>query len=600
MKYTSNYTLKKPDLTDIVNIDDFNTNVDKIDTELKKINDNATILSSQMEQITQQNSVLVKPNGIDDTLNLKNALKMNKKIILENEGVYNISENLLFTINTSSIINIEGNNATLKSLKDNIKIIEIPSYYTDRRLQHTIKDLIIDCNNKNSIGLYIDNTTNLNLDNLTIQNSLDTGMYLNGTQFCNFRNIQLLHNKVGLYLANKLVEGGGNTNSFCNVNLYCNEVGMILNRVTEDPLGMGNNYFYNVIPIGNTVCSMAFFNQNVLNIVSDLCPEVNGQGDKDSITYNGLKIPKSGLYMKKSVTKLRNLVNNDVTPQWGVLEEDSILSIDNIYSYGSPYDYQFSCDNTSKISLINDFNSKGIIPNVISYPNLLDITARLSFIGYDNTYLDKTIQNDTKDIIIPNFTSVGGSIANNRIIDEEMVREIHFSNTESNINTNYAYYEKVFNCYTNKKYNIIGFTIKSNVTCDVNIIIGDPSFNYIKFRCISGIKYRIYMMNRNENMLNSPMKITIDNNNSSVILSLSSLISLNTDNIADVNKILKGAYNNNSTNLYSFTSYPNWGQWKKGDIVYNIGTVNTGTPNGWIYIGETIGNTDWRNLGLIP
>lgn len=50
MKYTSNYTLKKPDLTDIVNIDDFNTNVDKIDTELKKISDNTSTLSSQLEQ----------------------------------------------------------------------------------------------------------------------------------------------------------------------------------------------------------------------------------------------------------------------------------------------------------------------------------------------------------------------------------------------------------------------------------------------------------------------------------------------------------------------------------------------------------------------
>lgn len=51
MKYTSNYTLKKPDLTDIVNIDDFNTNVDKIDTELKKLNDSTTTLGSQLEQI---------------------------------------------------------------------------------------------------------------------------------------------------------------------------------------------------------------------------------------------------------------------------------------------------------------------------------------------------------------------------------------------------------------------------------------------------------------------------------------------------------------------------------------------------------------------
>ena len=39
MKYTGNYNLKKPDGTDVVNIEDFNENADIIDAELKKLND---------------------------------------------------------------------------------------------------------------------------------------------------------------------------------------------------------------------------------------------------------------------------------------------------------------------------------------------------------------------------------------------------------------------------------------------------------------------------------------------------------------------------------------------------------------------------------
>ncbi|MER1957937.1 MAG: hypothetical protein ABS942_11180, partial [Solibacillus sp.] len=39
MQLTSNYNLKKPDGTDVVNITDFNDNADIIDTQLKKLND---------------------------------------------------------------------------------------------------------------------------------------------------------------------------------------------------------------------------------------------------------------------------------------------------------------------------------------------------------------------------------------------------------------------------------------------------------------------------------------------------------------------------------------------------------------------------------
>lgn len=45
MKLTSNYNLKKPDGSDVVNINDFNDNVDKIDDEIKKVNVKADDMS---------------------------------------------------------------------------------------------------------------------------------------------------------------------------------------------------------------------------------------------------------------------------------------------------------------------------------------------------------------------------------------------------------------------------------------------------------------------------------------------------------------------------------------------------------------------------
>lgn len=46
MQTTANYGLKKPDGTDVVDIANFNDNADIVDTQLKKINDNAGALSS--------------------------------------------------------------------------------------------------------------------------------------------------------------------------------------------------------------------------------------------------------------------------------------------------------------------------------------------------------------------------------------------------------------------------------------------------------------------------------------------------------------------------------------------------------------------------
>ncbi|PRR85946.1 hypothetical protein [Clostridium luticellarii] len=62
MKTTANYGLKKPEGTDVVNIDDLNTNADTIDTQLKKINDNAGALSSL--NTTAKNTLVAAINEV--------------------------------------------------------------------------------------------------------------------------------------------------------------------------------------------------------------------------------------------------------------------------------------------------------------------------------------------------------------------------------------------------------------------------------------------------------------------------------------------------------------------------------------------------------
>lgn len=71
MKLTKNYSLNKPDLTDIVDINDFNTNVDKIDTEIKKVNDS---LKNNVSNLTLQlDNIDVKKASKDDVAKLSSG-----------------------------------------------------------------------------------------------------------------------------------------------------------------------------------------------------------------------------------------------------------------------------------------------------------------------------------------------------------------------------------------------------------------------------------------------------------------------------------------------------------------------------------------------
>ena len=54
MKYTVNYNLKKPEGTDVVNIDDFNSNADILDTKINFLNEQIDTLETQEDSLSAQ------------------------------------------------------------------------------------------------------------------------------------------------------------------------------------------------------------------------------------------------------------------------------------------------------------------------------------------------------------------------------------------------------------------------------------------------------------------------------------------------------------------------------------------------------------------
>lgn len=130
MKYTTHYSLRKPDTTDIVDIDDFNTNVDKIDAEIKKVNqsltNNVSTLTSQLDNINQE---VQEKYYKKDSVNTMVNNKVTKGEARENTNVKPINYKE-FDTETKQLLTGGGNVAVvgLKAVgSENVKPLAITS-----------------------------------------------------------------------------------------------------------------------------------------------------------------------------------------------------------------------------------------------------------------------------------------------------------------------------------------------------------------------------------------------------------------------------------------------------------------------------------------
>ena len=78
MRLTTNLGLKKPEGTDVVNIDDFNYNADILDAKVKEISNKLSSISTNAKNTSFDNS----SNGMAAT-NVQDAIVENKTSILK-------------------------------------------------------------------------------------------------------------------------------------------------------------------------------------------------------------------------------------------------------------------------------------------------------------------------------------------------------------------------------------------------------------------------------------------------------------------------------------------------------------------------------------
>ena len=95
---TTNYNLVKPSENEYYDININNSNLDIIDTEIKKINDTLSSVSTDAKSTSFDNS----DNGMTAT-NVQDAIVENKTSILNNENVINENKSKILTLHNEKV-----------------------------------------------------------------------------------------------------------------------------------------------------------------------------------------------------------------------------------------------------------------------------------------------------------------------------------------------------------------------------------------------------------------------------------------------------------------------------------------------------------------
>ena len=105
MRLTTNLGLKKPEGTDVVNIDDFNYNADILDAKVKEISNKLSSISTNAKNTSFDNSSngMVATNVQDAIEENKQNIETNKTSILELQTELGTNKNKLIQLSKECI-----------------------------------------------------------------------------------------------------------------------------------------------------------------------------------------------------------------------------------------------------------------------------------------------------------------------------------------------------------------------------------------------------------------------------------------------------------------------------------------------------------------
>lgn len=233
----------------------------------------------------------------------------------------------------------------------------------------------INCNGQTAAtGLYVGNHADTTMQDTVIFGCNDStstlgsptgGLVLNGTQFGQFYNIKMYNNYVGLKLYNTSVGGGGNSNSFYDLNItgIANSLSpvCVLLQSVGSTFVQAPNYFYNLTTQSCSVAGTAIMNANATfpssTYIYGGAPEVDG-GGASTVTIDGVTISQASFYVQKGQLFVENMYVAEATINpifYGV--SGSTFFLRNVG--GTAGNQQFTKTDSTSTTVLDGYNNFG-------------------------------------------------------------------------------------------------------------------------------------------------------------------------------------------------------------------------------------------------
>lgn len=268
-------------------------------------------------------------------------------------------------INAGSYSHIYMGNASLQLSGSNCigfnqtNVIPLQSQY-----KYVLQDVNINCNNQpGATGIYVGNHADTVIDRAQISgctsvtsssNTPTAGIVFYGTQFAQVNSPNLYNDYVGVKVYSIVAGGGGNSNTFNNLQAVNDTIGMI--QMPLGTLSQGENVCVNCNFLSDTLAGLTILgnslgsNDNII-LYGGTTEGTGGYGS--STTVDGQMIKLAGIYENQfSTVYTSQFADNEATlTPWVVLTTSSSIVFTDASGGGNGSGVIASADATSSVTL---------------------------------------------------------------------------------------------------------------------------------------------------------------------------------------------------------------------------------------------------------
>ena len=241
-------------------------------------------------------------------------------------GEYEIAD---LTIPADKVMHILGMGGKLTAADGATFMLDIGTD-TRRNAPLTVSGLEFHGNSLNVVGIKTSGRTNASLRDLSVKYCLTAGIDLILAYNTGLTDCVLERNNVGLKVRQTALGGGGNANTFRNLEIYLNTIGAIWDG-TDSAYPQENNSFFGGIIQGNTLCGVATFATGNL-IFHGTHFESNGSSGTTA-TVDSNVIRKSSCHFHSSGVRMNSVSPGSDNP-FIITESGSTVHLDGLHTYG--------------------------------------------------------------------------------------------------------------------------------------------------------------------------------------------------------------------------------------------------------------------------